>query len=305
MRPAAAILLVAVALGAHASSTRARYLMGTICEVTAGSEREIEAAFGEAARIESFLSTWREDSELSRLNRGEIAVPSPELLALLREAMQISADTDGAFDPLIRPLIDAWRTRGEGAVPDRTALAEAVRRANPGNVTLANDVVTLANGAAFEEGGFGKGYALDRMFAAIGAKDAVINFGGQIAVRGAHIVTIAHPLHRERPLVALTLRDASISTSSGSEKTFVAGGRRFSHLIDPTTGEALPPRGSVSVIDPSAFRADALSTALYVMGPQRGLDWARGHGVRAIFISETGEISTSSPIEGLTAVKER
>ncbi len=157
---------------------------------------------------------------------------------------------------------------------------------------LSNGTIALANGAAFEEGAFGKGYALDRMLAAIHG-DAIINFGGQIAVRGAHEVAIAHPLHRERPLVTLTLHDASLSTSSGSEKTFVAGGRRFSHLIDPRTGEALPPRGSVSVIDRSAFRADALSTALYVMGPERGLAWARAHDVVAIFITESGEITWS------------
>ena len=117
------------------------------------------------------------------------------------------------------------------------------------------------------------------------AGDAMINFGGQIAVRGTHEVAIAHPLHRDQPLVTLTLRDASLSTSSNSE--------RGSHIIDPATGEALPPRGSVSVIDPSAFRADALSTALYVMGPERGLAWARAHDVTAIFITERGEVTWS------------
>lgn len=274
----------------HLPTVRAQFLMGTVCEVT--SSTDAEAAFAEAKRIEAFLSTWRDDSELSRVNRREITTPSPELYALLRDAMRIASDTGGAFDPLIRPLIDAWRTRDDGAVPDRAALADAVKRANPANATLAGGAIILAGGAAFEEGAFGKGYALDRMLAAV-AGDAVVNFGGQIAVRGTHEVAIAHPLHREQALVTLTLRDASLSTSSGSEKTFVVNGRRFSHLIDPATGEALPPRGSVSVIDRSAFRADALSTALYVMGPARGLAWARAHDVVAVFINESGEVTWS------------
>lgn len=275
---------------------RAQFLMGTVCEISAASPREIDTAFAEARRIEALISTWRDDSELSRVNRREITAPSPELYALLREAMQISAETGGAFDPLIRPLIDAWHTRGEGSVPDDATLAAARQRANPSNATLANGAVVLANGAAFEEGGFGKGYALDRMMA-LTTGDAVLNFGGQIAVRGAQQVSIAHPLHRDRPLVDLTLRDASLSTSSGSEKAFVVNGRHFSHLIDPATGQALPPRGSVSVIDRSALRADALSTALFVMGPERGLAWARAHGVVAIFISESGEVTWSSDEE--------
>jgi len=271
---------------------RAQFLMGTICEISTASPRDADVAFAEGRRIESLISTWREDSELSRVNRGEVLRPSPEVFSLLQDAMRTATETDGAFDPLVRPLVDAWRTRDDGAVPDGATLANAVARANPANATLANGTIALAAGAAFEEGAFGKGYALDRMLAAIHG-DAVINFGGQIAVRGAHQVTIAHPLHRERPLVTLTLRDASLSTSSGSEKTFVVAGRRFSHLIDPRTGEALPPRGSVSVIDRSAFRADILSTALYVMGPERGLAWARSHQVVAIFITESGEITWS------------
>ena len=113
---------------------------------------------------------------------------------------------------------------------------------------IANALSKIRSGdAPIEEGGFGKGYALDRMMTKI-AGDAVINFGGQIIVRGTAPVTIADPRHRDRALVALTLHDASLSTSSGSEKTFIVNGRQFTHIIDPRTGEALPPRGSVSVI---------------------------------------------------------
>jgi thiamine biosynthesis lipoprotein len=226
---------------------RAQFLMGTVCEIDAANP---EPAFAEARRIEAMISTWREDSELSRLNRGEIRKASPELDALLRDAMAVAHETGGAFDPTI----------GRITLP---------RRGAKGTI---------------DEGGFGKGYALDRMLA-LTTGDAAINFGGQIAVRGAHEVAIAHPLHRDRPLVTLTLRDASLSTSSDSEQP--------GHILDPATGKSVPAWGSVSVIDRSAFRADALSTALYVMGPDRGLAWARAHDVTAVFITQSGEITWS------------
>lgn len=272
-------------LTSAATTTRARYLMGTVCEVEVGesvdAENDIARAFGEAERVERLLSTWREDSELSRLNRGDEPAPSTELRALLDLALRWRDRTGGAFEPRVRPLIDVWRTRDEGALPDRTAIDAALRAIRSGS-------------APFEEGGFGKGYALDRMLGSIDARHAVINFGGQLAVRGAVTVTIADPERRDVPVVSFTLRDASLSTSSGSEKTFVVAGHRFSHLIDPRTGQALPPRGSVSVIAADALSADILSTALYVMGERDGLRWAGANGVAAAFINSSHEIRVSA-----------
>jgi FAD:protein FMN transferase len=283
MRPAAALIALAL-LPITASAvevSRARYLMGTVCEVTIdGDAGSIEDAFAEAARIERFLSTWRDDSELSRVNRGEIAA-SPELRSLLDRAIAWRDETGGAFDPQIRPLLDAWRTRGEGALPSPEQIESALS-------------LVRAHRGAFEEGGFGKGYAIDRMLATMAAPRALINFGGQIAVRGPWRVSIADPLRRDTPMVTVTLRDASLSTSSGSEKTFVVNGRTFTHIFDPRSGEALPPRGSVSVIAKDAFTADVLSTALYVMGPDEGLRWANAHGIAALFITPSHQILRSN-----------
>ena len=279
MRTAA--IIAALAIFPHiteaATVTRARYLMGTVCEVAVsgrGAEAQIESVFAEAKRVESMLSTWIEDSELSRLNRGAHS-SSAELQSLLDRALEWSRRTDGAFNPRIKALIAVWKTREQGALPDRSAL-DAARTATQ-----------------FEEGAFGKGYALDRMLA-LTRGQATIDFGGQIIVRGSVPVTIAHPAHRDRSVLALRLTDASISTSSGSEKTFEIDGRRFSHIIDPRTGDALPPRGSVSVIADDALTADILSTALYVMGEDDGLRWANANGVAAIFITPNHHVRMSS-----------
>lgn len=240
--------------------TRAQYLMGTVCEIDA--DVPAAAAFAECARIESMVSTWRDDSELSRVNRG--ATPSPELASLLAVANDYKHETGGAFDPHIRALLNKWHIR-EGDV----------------------------NADGYEEGGFAKGYAIDRMLDVLrrdGAKHAVINFGGQIGTLASTEVTIADPERRDHPVVALTLEQRSLSTSSTSEKP--------NHIIDPRSGVPVSARGSVSVIHDSALVADILSTALYVMGRERGLEWARAHHVLAIFIDHDS-IEASAAVPGI------
>jgi thiamine biosynthesis lipoprotein len=236
--------LVALAIlptfAAAAVTERARFLMGTVCEIaTDGSPAQIESAFAEAQRIESFLSTWIANSELSRVNRGE-AQPSPELCALLDSATEWSKKTNRAFDA-------RWR-------------------------------------GTFDEGGFGKGYAIDRMMAKL-PDPSLINFGGQIAVRGTMRVTVADPEDRQKPVLEVTLENESLSTSSNSEQM---------HLIDPRTGEHLPRRGSASVIASDALTADILSTALFVMGVDEGLRWADANDVAVLFITPAHQIRLSS-----------
>ena len=114
---------------------------------------------------------------------------------------------------------------------------------------------------------------------------------------------IGHPEQRKNAFADLTLTNESISTSSGSEKTFITNGKRVTHIIDPRSGDALPPRGSVSVIHRSALTADILSTALYVMGPEAGLAWARQHGITAVFITPDRALTSSAPGLGLTIRK--
>lgn len=301
-----ATTVLALIVAAHTSgATRARYLMGTLCEVSANDERQIDAAFADAARVEAMLSTWRDDSELAHFNADRSTPISPELAALLRVVEEQRNRTGGAFEPHIRPLIDAWKTRESGALPDAATIASALEQIRAGK-------------APIEEGAFGKGYALDRMLAVIleecevihpapdtiAANNVVLNFGGQLLVRGTHEVTIADPEHRDGPLIGLTLENASLSTSSGSEKTFVVEGHTFTHIFDPRTGEALPPRGSVSVVASSALLADIESTALYVMGVNDGLRWANANGVAALFITRAGTAHASRTFPQFKLIKD-
>ena len=298
-----AFLLFAVvatpALGASIDHpiTRARFLMGTTCEVTlppGSGDEAFDTAFDEIDRIEDLISTWRPESALSRINRqavGESIPAGAEIFDLLAEAIEWSVATDRAFSPFVAPLVDAWDLRHDGRIPDETEIRAALERTNPAHfvLDLPSRTITRLADIRVEEGAFGKGFAIDRALArlsSLGVKSTSINFGGQIAVLGpAPIeIAIAHPEHRDEAAVALDLSAGSISTTSGSERTFVVDGQRFSHIVDPRTGRAIAPRDSVSVVHDDAFVADILSTALNVMGPSEGLAWANRHEVAAIFL---------------------
>ena len=246
---------------------------------------------------ESELSTWRDDSALSKLNRqppgNALSVP-PALCNLLGRLEGWGAATGGAFDPAIGSLIDAWGLRGAGRRPD--AAARRTARARAGWPLLGFDreactVIRQAD-ATLDAGAFGKGEALDRVRAAERGHPGgwLIDLGGQVAVSGGADdtvwpVALAHPAHRDQPVAELLLAGGSLATSGGSERTFtLTTGDRVGHILDPRTGAPVLRPASVAVWHPNAFAADVLSTALYVMGPDVGLVWAAARDFAACFI---------------------
>jgi FAD:protein FMN transferase len=287
-------LLVAGSVGATgpvpSRLERSVYAMGTRLSIDAEGPSDealrtaTEAAFRESERIEAACSTWRADSSWSRLNRARGAeVPlDREWLELLSTILDFNRRTDGAFDPVLGALLQAWGTRTGGRTPSAEELARA--RAASGarllSLDLARGVGRLGHPeAAVEEGGFLKGYALDRMarvLLAAGVRDALLDFGGQLMVVGRpRSVSLAAPDDRHRATLSFLLGPGSLSSSGTSEH-----GR---HILDPRSGVPSPAWGSVSVVAPDGLTADVLSTALYVMGPERGRAWADAHHVAAVF----------------------
>ena len=250
----------------------------------------IEAALEAVQFTDSLLSTWRDDSELARLNRippGQTAPVPPTLAPMLAEVVRWSRATGGAFDPAIGALVDAWDTRGRGRVPTGEELARALERSGPRAIELSADGRAWrrsADGAWLDSGGFGKGAALAAArdsLAAHGVGSALLDFGGQVLALGADTaggawsVPVAHPARRLEPVARLALRDRSASTSSQSERFVEVGGRRYGHIFDPRTGRPVPAWGSVTVVARDPLLADILSTALLVLGPEAALAWAR------------------------------
>lgn len=272
-------------------------MMGTSLEIRveaadrdqalAASERAVAAI--EAA--EDRLSTWRDDTELARLNASPAGPLSPALARDLEAAQRCREETDGAFDPAVGKLIQAWGLRSGGRRPDPEELRAAVE-----SIRKRTDLV-------LEEGGFGKGAGLADALEALGPVDrAWLDLGGQTAVVGTWEVPVADPRARERPAVALTIDGGSVSTSGNSERGIVVDGERLGHILDPRNGRPAPDFGSLTVWTADPLRADCLSTGLYVMGPEAALSWAEGHpGVEVLVLrpfAERVKAQASAGLEG-------
>lgn len=264
--------------------------MGTWLDLSVdGATRDLALASSEAAvraidEAEARLSTWRPESELALVNKGAAAVHplSPLLATELRSALLCAVITEGAFDPTVAPLVQAWGLRGAGRVPTALELEAARQRVDYRQLRVVDGKLHRGlAGVAVEEGGFGKGAALDRALAALraaGAVEAVVDLGGQVAwLGGPRTIAIAHPWRRDKAAVVAQFPEGSVSTSGNSERGLVVRGVRIGHLLDPRTGRPAPDFGSVTVWAPTALQADCLSTALFVMGPDAALAWAEAH----------------------------
>ncbi len=275
---------------------RALLAMGTTLTLSVqGSPKGVEPALAAVAELEARCSTWRPESLWSRFNAGEsVALPEADQ-ALLRQVVALSKATDGCFDPALGRLIQAWGLRSGGKVPSEEALRSARAASGLEHLQEGPGGLCLKEGAWLEEGGFLKGHALDLMrlkLEAGGATSGLLDFGGQLLAWGpTRSISLADPRDRRRPRLTLRLRNASVSTSGTSER-----GR---HILDPRTGQPCPAWGSVAVVRPTGLEADVLSTALYVMGPDRGLAWAQAHGIAAAFLLNDGPARFTGPFRAL------
>ena len=281
--------------------------VGTVADAPAhGGERAaLEAAIArDLESIEALMSTYRPDSELSRLNAGEDGdwVPlSAPTARVLGAALDASAASDGAFDATVGPLVNLWGFGPDGTASTRPPRADVVRareRVGFGNVELdrAAGAVRKRRGDTYLDlSGIAKGHAVDRIaerLDAAGEGGYLVEIGGELRARGAKPngqpwrVAIERPVAGRRAVHrVIELRDAAIATSGDYRNFFDAGGRRYSHSIDPRSGRPVDHGlASVSVVARTTMAADALSTALMILGPDAGLDLARRHGLAAHFV---------------------
>lgn len=299
------------------TTARARYLMGTRLLIECRGKvapQVFEEAFGEVARLEGILSNWIESSEISRLNREGLTAPFPvsaELMRAVETSLTWAERTDGAFDPTVESLVRRYGIRdGLSVTGDR-----APRDDDPNGVIQAKERESLRavvgwrhvvvdgkaqtvhlteNGIGIDLGGIGKGIALDqaaKILAARGAGTSLLDFGGQLLVTGAPpedgwLIGVADPGDRRQTVATVILRAGSLATSGNSERAVIGEQGTVGHILDPRVGAPAPFRGSVSVLAADGATADALSTALFVMGPATGLEWAEERGIAALFIRQ-------------------
>ncbi|MBN2375829.1 MAG: FAD:protein FMN transferase [Sedimentisphaerales bacterium] len=277
-------------------------LMGTFARIQLRCDSEqvgrqaIESAQAALAEVDRLMSTYREDSELSEINRRGAREPvkvSAETFQILQRAEKFSQISDGAFDITVSPLINLWKSSArENRLPSADELARTGKVIGYEKLILSSPdesrVSFAVDGMKINVNAIAKGYAVDRALAATrkpGVIAGLVDIGGEIACFGSDApdkpwrVGIQDPFAEDldNPLSqkarwVIELNDCAIATSGNYRQYITIQGRKFSHIIDPRTGRPADLLPSVTIIAPNTADADALATAVSVMGPEKGLE---------------------------------
>jgi thiamine biosynthesis lipoprotein len=244
------------------------------------AKKAARAAFDRIAELDSVLSDYRPDSELMRVctegHTGRRTV-TPDLYRVLRRASDIAVLSDGAFDVTVGPLVRLWRqARHEHRLPDPASIAAAMDRVGH-TLLLVDDtsptIQLLRPGMLLDLGGIGKGFAADEtlaMLAAAGYTRSLVDIGGDIAVGDPPPGVTGWRISTDDSQKPLHLVNCGVATSGDTEQFVEIDGIRYSHIVDPRTGLGLTNRVTVTVIARDATTADALASAVSVLGPGRG-----------------------------------
>jgi thiamine biosynthesis lipoprotein len=276
-------------------------------------DRAVTAARAELERLDAMLTDWKPVSPLMDINRAAgvrpVRVP-PELIFILRRSLEISELTGGAFDVSFGAAGRLWNWRApDPRIPTPDEVRKALEDVGWKHVVLdekAGTVFLDRPGVRIGLDAIGPGYAADLAMdkvRALGIRDALIDMSGDIRVIGRRAghpwrIGIRHPRNPEADLDTLTVSEAGVATSGDYGRFFIKDGRRYSHIIDPRTGYPADACQSVTVVAPVLAFADALSTALCVMGPGPGMALVeRLEGVEALFVAADGSIRVSKGLK--------
>lgn len=315
-----ALSLVALLLllsGCNREYSGQLFAMDTIMSLTAYGPQGAKAVDQGQALIltlEGALSATDGDSEISALNAGDgqWVNLSPDAIQVLGLALDLAQETGGAVDPTIYPVVRAWGfTTDSRQVPGEETLAALLPMVDHGGVELdrAGGRARLPQGVEVDLGSIAKGYTADRLdglFRELGVRSALINLGGNVQAVGRKPdgspwrVGVQDPAAEGTAYLAvLSVEDSAVVTSGGYQRYFEVDGVRYWHLLDPETG--LPARtglGSVTVVGPSGARCDALSTALFVLGEERGTQlWRQLGGFQVVFVREDGSVAITQGLQ--------
>ncbi len=285
----------------------------------AGAGRAIQTAFDTMARIETMMSEWQPQSELSQLNdaaaagmAGPVKI-SPELLEVLSAAAEVSKNTHGAFDITFHGVGQLWSFEPGSHPPTRAQVREKLPLVDWSQVTLdamAGTAMLRKPGMRIGLGAIAKGYAVDRASGVLrdaGFRDHIVEAGGDTFVSGAKagqawVVGVQDP-DAKGTLGALPMRDRAVVTSGDYQRFFEFEGARYAHILDPRTGWPLKARDSpksVTLVASSTMRADAYCTAVAVMGAAKGLQFVESRpDLEAVIVQPDGTVAVSSGLRSV------
>ena len=273
-----------------------RMTMGTIARIMVTAEnspqadRAISAAFDKIFHIEKLMSDYDPDSQLSQVNQNAFKAPlqvDAELFEVLATAKAYSCLSDGAFDVTIGPVVQLWRKAKEDNItPEAGALKKAKAAVGYENLILntENKTVQFAKEGMFLDlGGIAKGYAIDKaieILQAAGVKGAMVDIGGDLRCFGTPangkehwLIGLQDPtVEEEKTLLTLNMDDMAVATSGDYRRFFIIDDKKHSHIVNPATADSASNLSSVTLIAPTAMAADALATAVTVLGEKKGID---------------------------------
>lgn len=302
------------------SYTKVIKLMGSRFDITVVAKNEYQAtnyiqkAIDEITRIELLISEWDPNSQVSEINRNagikEVKVDK-ELFDLIKRSIQISKLTQGAFDISFASMDKVWKFDGSmKLMPTQDEINKSVEKIGYQNIILdeKNITVFLQNtGMKIGFGAIGKGYAADKtkkLLINLNVDAGIINASGDLNSWGKQPngeswkIGITNPLNKEKVFSWLPIDNSAVVTSGNYEKYVVLDGIRYTHIINPKTGYPVTGLNSVTIFNKSAELADALATAVFVMGLETGLDFINQlDGVEGIIIDADNKIHTSKNIK--------
>jgi len=301
------------------SVTFKKMLMGTIVELTLWDDGQdldgaARAGFAEIERLEPVFSNYMEESDTSRISRnaGQTISVSPDTITVLKKAVMAAEASNGAFDPTVGALTKVWGPSGEkGVVPSETAVRKLLPLIDWRKIIIdepAQKAGLVAKDMSINLGGVAKGYIAWKASEAVrgkGIRRCIIKAGGDMYVfqdatdkPRPFIIGIQHP--RAKGLLAEVYVDSgAVSTSGDYERFFEKDGVRYHHILDPKTGFPAGKTMSVTIVSKDPTLGDALSTAVFVMGPVDGMALIeRLDGVEGVIVGSDGKVTRSSGFKG-------
>ena len=282
------------------------FLFGSPCNITfyyIGDQRAkeiIDVVDLELTRLDSLLNYFSETSLVTELNRNFRVKASGDIIFLVGMCDSVSRLTDGLFDVTVAPLLEIWGFyRGEKRIPNDDEIAKTRQLVDFRRVRINEDSIIIDPGMRIDFGGIAQGYAADRAALILRqrhVKSAIIDIGGEVLTIGSSPqgrpwrVGIRNP--RGKGIIeTIELKDLAVSTSGDYEKFFIVDDRRYPHIINPKSGLPAQKFASVTVVADNAAYADAMSTAIAVMGPSAGADFLDSMHIRGIiYYEENGRL---------------
>lgn len=322
MRRTILCLLLALSLTGCAGREQAEpetitlFAMDTYMELRAYGDA---AALSDAAALihmlEDTLSVTDEGSEIYALNRDKRAVLSPDAAALTGAALELCERAGGALDVSVYPVLRAWGfTTGEYRVPSEEEISRLLRAVDYRRVRLEDGAAALGEDMMIDLGSVAKGYASGRVVALLrsaGVVSALVNLGGNVQTLGTKPdgslwrVAIRDPFG-DGVLGVVEAADKAVITSGGYERFFERDGETYWHILDPATGRpARAGLAAVTVVGEDALTCDGLSTALFVMGPERAAAlWRESDDFEAVLVTDDGDVLITEGLEDCFSVSE-